>query len=189
MRAAVAAAAWTASFACAADPVPPAALAEARKATTELEQSILKEAVKAIEDSGPLRAVVVCKYSVPEIGSAVSRRYGARVTRVALRPRNPALGWGDAWEQEVLLTFEKRVARGEKADALEHSAVVVEPTGRYLRYMRALPMLPACTNCHGSNDQISDAVRSQLNHDYPHDRAIGVGVGSVRGAVSYKKPL
>ena len=52
-----------------------------------------------------------------------------------------------------------------------------------------LAMLPVCMNCHGTADQISESVRSQLAHDYPHDRAIGLTVGKVRGAVTYKKPL
>ncbi len=173
----------------AADEPPRAALEDARKASNELVTSVRSELLKAIEASGPLRAIVVCKYSVPEIASAVSRRYGARVTRVSLAPRNPALGWGDAWEQKVLIDFDERVARGEKADALEHAEVVAEPAGRVLRYMKALPMQPACMHCHGPVEQMSESIRNQLAHDYPHDRATGLQVGKVRGAVSYKKAL
>lgn len=166
-----------------------AALEEARKASTELVTSVRGELLKAIEASGPLRAIVVCKYTVPEIASAVSRKYGARVTRVSLTPRNPSLGWGDAWEQKVLLGFDERVGKGEKADGMEHHEVVQEPAGRFMRYMRVLPMQPACLHCHGPADQISESIRSQLGHDYPFDRAIGVALGKVRGAVTYKKPI
>lgn len=166
-----------------------AALEEGRKASTELLTSVRGELLKAIEASGPLRAIVVCKYTVPEISSAISRKYGARVTRVTLTPRNPVLGWADAWEQKVLLQFEDRVARGEKADGLEFHEVVQEPSARYLRYMRALPMQPACMHCHGPADQISESIRNQLSHDYPHDKAVGLALGKVRGAVTFKKPL
>jgi Protein of unknown function (DUF3365) len=172
-----------------ADEPPKPALEEARKAATELVVGVRGELLKAIEASGPLRAIVVCKYTVPEIASAVSRKYGARVTRVSLTPRNPSLGWGDAWEQKVLLNFDDRVAKGEKADALEHFEVVNEPAGRYLRYMRALPMQPVCSHCHGPAEQISESIRTQLAHDYPHDKATGVAIGRVRGAVTFKKPL
>lgn len=166
-----------------------AALEEARKASTELVTSVRGELLKAIEASGPLRAIVVCKYTVPEIASAVSRKYGARVTRVSLSPRNPSLGWGDAWEQKVLMGFDERVAKGEKADGMEHHEVVQEPAGKFMRYMRVLPMQPACMHCHGPADQISESIRSQLAHDYPFDRAIGVALGKVRGAVTFKKPI
>jgi Protein of unknown function (DUF3365) len=168
---------------------PRAALDDARKASTELVTSVRSELLKAIEASGPLRALVVCKYTVPEIASAVSRKYGARVTRVSLTPRNPALGWGDAWEQKVLMAFDERAAKGEKTDAMEQWEVVNEPSGKFLRYMRALPMQPACMNCHGPAEQMSESIRTQLAHDYPHDKAVGLALGRIRGAVTYKKPL
>jgi hypothetical protein len=183
------AAALTGPALAASEEAPKAALEEARKVAGELVGNVRSELLKAIEASGPLRAIVVCKYTVPEIASAISRKHGARVTRVSLMPRNPSLGWADAWEQKVLMGFDDRVARGEKAEGLEHFEVVNEPAGKYLRYMRALPMQPVCMHCHGPVDQISDPIRSQLAHDYPHDTAIGVAVGKVRGAVTFKKPL
>ena len=183
------AAASLAAAAAAAEEPPKAALDDARKAAAELVTSVRGELLKAVEASGPLRAIVVCKYTVPEIASAVSRKYGARVTRVSLTPRNPAVGWGDAWEQEVMMAFDARVARGEKAEGMEHYQVVSEPSGKFLRYMRVLPMLPVCMACHGPADQIAESIRNQLAHDYPHDRAVGLTVGKVRGAVTYKKPL
>jgi len=55
--------------------------------------------------------------------------------------------------------------------------------------MKALPMQPPCMHCHGPADQISEPIRQQLAHDYPHDRATGLVLGRVRGAVTFKKPL
>ena len=168
---------------------PRAALEEARKASTELVAGVRGELLKAIEASGPLRAIVVCKYTVPEISSAISRRTGWRVTRVSLRPRNPALGAADAWEQKVLLDFEKRAERGERADAIDFGEVVTEPAGRYYRYMKALPMAPVCSSCHGPADKLTGTVKSLLESEYPGDRATGYSVGQIRGAVTVKRPL
>ncbi|MCU0939187.1 MAG: DUF3365 domain-containing protein [Burkholderiaceae bacterium] len=162
---------------------------EARRATSELLGQVRGELVRAMEASGPLRAIVVCKYTVPEISSVLSRKYGARLTRVSLRPRNPALGGADVWEQTALLAFEQRLAKGEKPEAMELADVVTEPAGRFYRYARALPMLPICSGCHGSAEQISEAVRAQLANEYPHDRSLGTSVGQLRGAVTFKKPL
>jgi Protein of unknown function (DUF3365) len=172
-----------------ANEVPRAGLDEARKASAELVSGVASELVKAIEASGPLRAIVVCKYTVPEIASAVSRKYGARVTRVSLTPRNPSLAWPDVWEQKTLMGFEQRLAQGERVDALEFSEVTSEPSGKFLRYMKALPMQPVCVHCHGTPDQISESIRNELAHDYPHDKGVGVLVGKIRGAVTFKKPL
>jgi hypothetical protein len=44
-------------------------------------------------------------------------------------------------------------------------------------------------SCHGPAEQISESIRSQLAHDYPHDKATGIALGKVRGAVTYKKPI
>jgi hypothetical protein len=162
---------------------------QSRKVSGELIRQIGGEMRKEVEATGPMRAVMVCKYTAPEVASSLSRMNGMRVTRVSLKPRNPALGYPDVWEQNVLMEFDRRAARGEKAEAIEHSEIVTEPTGRFMRYMKAIPTGKVCLACHGPSDQISDAVKAQIANEYPHDRAVGFVEGSIRGAVSVKKPL
>jgi hypothetical protein len=182
-------AAWLAAGAPAAHAEDFAKLTEdGRKTADSLVQMIRGELVKAIETSGPLRAIVVCKYSVPEITSNISRTSGWKVSRVALRPRNPALGTADAWEQRAILGFEQAVARGDK-EPFETSEIVTEPTGRYFRYARALTLGPLCMTCHGPVDHLTEAVKAQLSVEYPNDRATGYKPGQVRGAVTIKRPL
>lgn len=160
---------------------------ESRTMASQLVVQIRGELIKELDRTGPIRAITVCKYSVPEITSSLSRQSGMRVTRVALRARNKALGEPDVWEQKVLLEFEKRVAKGEKPDTLEFQELVDEPVGRYFRYMKAIPMSTACMPCHGPANQISEGVRAQLAAEYPLDKAYEYQVGQVRGAVSIKK--
>lgn len=162
---------------------------ESRLLSTQIVTQVRSELVKELERTGPLRAITVCKYSAPEITSNISRQTGMRVTRVSLRPRNKALGDPDAWEQKVLLDFEKRVAKGEKIEGLEYHELVDEPAGRYFRYMKAIAMMQACVTCHGQQTQLSEGVRAQLAAEYPLDKAIDYQVGQVRGAVSVKKLL
>lgn len=164
-------------------------LDDARKAAGRLLAGIRTELQRELERSGPVRAIIVCKYSAPEASAAISRETGMRVTRVSLRPRNQALGEPDVWEQQILLDFEKRFSAGEKADAMEYSEVVVEPAGRYFRYMKAIPTGQPCLACHGPVENISEAVRAKLNGEYPHDRGVNYRQGQVRGAVSIKKQL
>jgi hypothetical protein len=147
------------------------------------------ELTKELELSGPMRALIVCKYTVPEISSALSRKTGWRVTRVALRPRNPALGSADAWEQKALLDFERRVEKGEKPEGLEVGEFVTEPGGRFYRYVKALPLGPLCVACHGAPDKLTPNLKALLDTEYPNDRATGYSVGQVRGAVTIKRPL
>lgn len=162
---------------------------ESRKVANDLVTQVRGELLRELELSGPLKAVIVCKYTVPEITSAISRRTGWRVTRVSLKPRNPGLAGPDAWEQKVLLDFEKRAEQGEKPENLEHAEIVQEPAGRFFRYMKALPMAAACTTCHGPPEKMSEALRVQLANEYPHDQAIGTSVGQIRGATTVKRPL
>lgn len=160
---------------------------EAHKLAARILDQIRGEVVRALENGGPLRAVVVCKYSAPDITSTISRQSGKRITRVTLKPRNRAIGEPDTWEQGVLLDFEKRLSKGEKVADLEHAAIVQEPIGRYFRYMKAIPMGPACVACHGAN--VSDALKAMLAAEYPYDKATDYAIGQVRGAVSIKQPL
>lgn len=163
-------------------------LDEARKAATMVLTQIRTELVREMERTGPIRSIVVCKYSAPEMTSGVSRQTGMRVTRVSLKPRNRALGEPDPWEQQVLLDFEKRLAKGEKVEALETSEVVTEPAGRFFRYMKAIPVGQPCLACHGPVASMSEGVKAQLALEYPHDRAVNYDVGQVRGGVSVKRP-
>jgi len=162
---------------------------EAREAVRELQQQVGGELRREYERSGTLRSVMVCKYLAPEVSSTVSRKYGAQVKRVSLRVRNPALGTADAWEQDVLLEFDRRLAHGEKADHIDFAEIVKEPQGRYFRYMKAIPVSDLCMNCHGAKDAMTAATQAQLATEYPYDKATGYQLGDVRGAVSFKKPL
>jgi hypothetical protein len=159
----------------------------ARKAAGTIVGQVRGELVREMERTGPIRSIIVCKYSAPEIASSISRFSGMRVTRVSLRPRNRALGEADSWEQKYLLEFEKRIAGGEKIEALEVTELVNEPAGPYYRYLKAIPTSQPCLACHGSGSEISDGVRAQLAAEYPNDVATGYRVGQVRGAVSVKK--
>lgn len=162
---------------------------QSRKVSTQLILQIGGEMRKEVEATGPMRAVMVCKYTAPEVASSISRMNGMRVSRVSLKPRNPALGYPDPWEQNVLVEFERRAAKGEKTDAMEFAEAVSEPTGIFLRYMKAIPTGKVCLACHGPVEQMSEAVKAQIANEYPHDRAVGFAEGSIRGAVTVKKPL
>lgn len=160
---------------------------ESRKTAQQLTVQIRGELTQELDRAGPMRSIIVCKYSAPEATSQISRRTGMRITRVALNPRNRSIGEPDAWEQKALLEFEKRLAKGEKADTMEFAEYVAEPAGRFFRYIRAIPTGQACLVCHGSN--LSAGVKAQLAAEYPHDRATNHALGSVRGGLSLKKPL
>lgn len=185
VRAAVLWAVWSIA-AGAQDATPRKSIDESRKIAAQVSTALRTQLIKEMQASGPLRSLIVCKYTCPELLSGPSRRTGWRISAVSLKPRNPALGAPDAWEQKVLIDFERRVARGEKAAGLEFAEVVTEPQGRFFRYAMAMPVEPLCLNCHGRPDSLSPAVRQQLAVDYPFDRATGFESGQVYGIVAIK---
>ena len=162
---------------------------ESRKVAEQFVSQLGGDLRRELELSGPLRGLIVCKFSAPETASALSRKSGWRVSRVSLQTRNPALGLPDAWEHRVLTEFDQRVARGEKAESVEFGEVVKEPDGSYFRYMKALPVTRTCLACHGTPETLSGEVKERLALDYPHDRGTGYSIGQVRGAVTIKRPL
>ena len=163
--------------------------AEARTLASRMIQQLGAALKKEMAASGPEGAVLVCRDIAPMIAGELSRSSGARVARVSLKTRNPLLGTPDAWEHRVLVEFDRRAAMGEKIESLEYVDTVDEPGGRYLRYMKALPVQPLCLACHGNAEQISDAVKARLATEYPHDRATGYAPGQVRGAVTIRRPV
>jgi hypothetical protein len=162
---------------------------ETRAVAAELVQSLGAALKQELATSGPEGAISVCRDVAPRLATELSRRTGWRVARVSLRARNPLLGSPDAWEQGVLIRFDRAAAGGQPAEQLEHAETVTEPQGRFFRYMKALPVQPLCLTCHGSPAAIAEPVRQRLASDYPHDRALGYGTGEIRGAVTIKRAL
>lgn len=162
---------------------------EARKLAASLAEQLGAALKGALAERGADGAVQVCKRLAPELATTLSGQHGVRISRVSLKPRNPLLGWPDAWEQQVLAKFDAQAAAGERPDSLEYGEIVVEPAGKVYRYMKALPTQALCLGCHGGAQDIAPAVKDQLSKDYPFDRATGYSTGQVRGAITVKKPL
>ena len=163
-------------------------LLESRTIAVTLMQKLGAELKKEIAVGGPAAAINVCTKIAPEMATQLSLQNGWRVTRVSLKVRNALLGTPDAWEQQALQDFDARVVTGEVADKLEFSDTVNEPSGKFFRYVKALPVQPLCLACHGADAQIDDSVKASLAKNYPHDHATGYVLGQVRGAISIKRP-
>ncbi len=162
---------------------------ESRSVALQVSQELKTQLIREMQMSGPVRSLVVCKYTCPEILSSQSRKTGWKVATVSLKPRNSAIGMPDAWEQKVLADFERCVANGEKADAVEFAEIVSEPQANYFRYARGIVVERVCLPCHSSRDKLTEPVKAQLAIDYPFDKAINFSVGQVYGIVSIKRSV
>ncbi len=159
-------------------------VADARQASMSVPPKLLAVLQAEIARAGPEGAIEVCRVKAPELARAASQESGWTVRRVSLRNRNP----NDAWERAALEDFDRRAAAGEAAGKLEAAAVVSVDGKPVQRYLRALPTIELCTQCHGPVDKLSPAVVAQLKALYPDDRATGYSVGQIRGAMTLSRP-
>ena len=142
-----------------------------------------------LSTNGPESAVSVCKEIAPQIAAGLSSQTGWEVGRVGTRTRNARTGTPDAWEARALAIFSERMKQGEKPDTMELAEVVTEPSGKYLRYAKAIAVQPMCLTCHGPAGSIPAGVKARLQAEYPMDQATGYRVGELRGAIVVKRPL
>lgn len=162
---------------------------QAENASKRLMSTLSGRLQSAMKEGGPTRGIEVCTDDAIEIKHNISRETGWQVTRVSDNVRDPLLGTPDPWEQRNFEEMKKMVAEGKNPANVSRAEVVQEPNGEYLRYMSPIPTRKVCTNCHGTQDQISPEVEELLEEEYPHDEATGYEVGELRGAVSVKMPL
>jgi len=162
---------------------------ESRAVVGPFMQQLMAENKKAVSEGGPESAIQVCKDIAPAMAGEISRKQGIKLTRVSNKVRNPLLGTPDGWEQKALKKLERQLAKGAKPETLEFAEIVKEPNGKYLRYMKGIVLQPGCVACHGSESDLSPAVKTRLNEEYPHDQATGYKPGDLRGGVSIKRRL
>lgn len=161
---------------------------EARRVAASVPPKLAAVLTAEIERAGPAHAIGVCRDEAPRLARAASQETGWSVRRVSLRERNPK-AVPDDWERAALEDFDRRAAAGEKPATLERAEVVPLQGRPVMRYMRALPVVELCTQCHGSAERISPAVRERLAELYPQDKATGYSIGQIRGAMTISKPL
>ncbi|MGE5318917.1 MAG: DUF3365 domain-containing protein [Hyphomicrobiaceae bacterium] len=167
----------------------PEQIKESRDVAKALAMQLGGKLKAELSANGPESAVSACKEIAPQIAASLSRQTGWEVGRVGTRVRNAKTGTPDAWEAKALALFSERMKQGEKPDTMELAEVVTEPSGKYLRYAKAIAVQPMCLTCHGPAESIPEGVKARLRAEYPLDKATGYKVGELRGAIVVKRPL
>jgi hypothetical protein len=161
---------------------------DAAGVAARFQQELGAKLQSAVAAGGPVAAVEVCHSAAPEIAARISRESGWDVRRVGTRARNPATGRPDAWEQEQLSAFARRMAAGERPETLEARAIVDVGGVPTERYMKAIVTAPVCLACHGDVAVQSAELRAKLRERYPDDAATGYRAGELRGAFTLRRP-
>jgi len=161
-------------------------LEASRAAVIKLASTLKNELMGAMMNEGPTAAIEICSKKAPEIAAQISKETGFKVRRTSLKTRNQANA-PDEWELKTLQLFEKRLAEGEDATAMEFSEIVEANGVKLYRYMKSIAIKPPCLNCHGG--EISQEIAEKIKSTYPNDKAVGFEMGQIRGAFSVSQPM
>lgn len=142
--------------------------------------------MRALKTHSPEDSINACNQSAPMISQALFEKYGWKIGRTSLKLRNQSNA-PDAWEKKVLEEFKERRSDGEAIQDLTFSEVAnVDGVPRF-RYMKAIPTMHICLNCHGEN--LSKSLKTKLKNTYPHDKAVDFKFGEIRGAFSISQDI
>jgi hypothetical protein len=166
---------------CHADENVPDWLTKSRALTQQLGTELKGELAAALGKSGPTGAIDVCRVRAPEIAAKLSRESGAKVSRTALKVRNPANA-PDELQRAVLEQFAADLAAGRVEQPLEAAVEINRGGAIERRYMRAIPTDALCLTCHGTH--LAPDVAAAIAKAYPDDQATGFETGQLRGAFS-----
>lgn len=163
-------------------------LAEARSVASAIPPKLLNVLQEEIANGGSVQAIGVCRDKAPAMAKEASEKSGWAIRRVSLKNRNPK-AVPDPWEKSVLEDFDYRAAAGENPATIEKGEAVTIDGKPFYRYMKALPTQQICVQCHGPEANLPTGIKHKLKELYPDDRATGYEPGSIRGAITIKKPL
>ena len=161
-------------------------LNESRNAIKDLAGQLQHTLKTSMQNNGPIKALNVCNVEAEKIAADISKANAVEVGRTSLKIRSPN-NLSDTWETEVLRYFEQQRQNGTELENLEIYEITKNETGKWFRYMKAIPTSEVCLICHGEN--IAPDIHKQLQSLYPNDQATGYKVGDIRGAFSVKIKL
>ena len=84
-----------------------------KESIQKLGKALKSELQAAMKSDGPMAAVQVCNLKAPEIAAALSTSDSISIGRTSLKLRN-SKNAPDAWEESVLLEFNKKISEGTK---------------------------------------------------------------------------
>ena len=163
-------------------------LAGLRTTSMEFMKNLKGILIKQMQTKGVVQAVSVCSDTAQVLTNNFGLQKGVYIRRVSFKNRNEN-NYPDDFEKKVLSKFELLKQNNELDGNTEHFETFKEGEITYIRYLKPILIQAECLNCHGSGNEILPEVKELISLKYPGDKAIGYGVGDLRGAVSVKKAI
>ena len=141
--------------------------ARAMNAIAELRDTLMNRVITVAEEDGFPAAVTVCREEAIPLTEEVAQKHNLNIGRTSEKLRNPdntAPEWFD-----------------ELAPEAKEGPQFQDTEAGVLRGVAPIRLAAACTNCHGTTDQLADGVAEALQAQYPEDQATGYAAGDLRG--------
>lgn len=128
-----------------------------------------------IREEGTVGAIEFCNLNALAITDSLSGEFGAGISRITDRPRNPQ-NTASGEEMKFISNFRGELSTGQTPEAL-----IVRQEDR-TNFYYPIVTNELCLQCHGRPEsEISPEVYSKLQQRYPEDRAVGYTAGELRG--------
>lgn len=144
------------------------------KAKDDLLKTLSGRLSEVVQNDGPVAAINVCKDEAIPLTKEVADRHGIRMGRVGVRLRNPTNKAPD-WARASVESGTEKI-------------FVAEIDGGGTGMLLPILLKAKCITCHGTADQIPEAIVAELDKHYPEDQARGFAVGELRGWVWAEVP-
>ena len=154
-----------------------------QQAAKTLVATLKSELMNAISKGGPVAAIGICKNRAMVLTDSLAKASSLviNIRRTSFKYRNP-VNAPDEVDGEVLRVYENAINSGKTPpqfqirEITEHGKLV-------WRYYHPMTVQAVCQTCHGSLDEMPEALRSTLTAYYPDDRATGYEAGDFRGVI------
>ncbi|MFV0476493.1 MAG: DUF3365 domain-containing protein [Parahaliea sp.] len=150
-------------------------LTTARALADNTQKRLGSTLMQAMRSGGAVSAIKTCHVQAPLIAADASEKANMKISRTALRWRNPDNMPSDN-ERMQMRIFEEKL----RSSADSQPEVYLQNENGGGLYMRAIVTQPMCLACHGQT--LTKEVSNALEQYYPEDQATGFKAGDLRGA-------
>jgi len=151
-------------------------ISKGKKITMQSFKALSGEVMNALQEGGVQHAVGYCHLQASPLIDSLSDIYGAKISRISDRYRNPSNKPGDL-DLTVLESYRLQLAEG--VELQPHLEITAD---EIIYYSPILILNPACLQCHGeSGSTLEQSHYDFIKSKYPEDLAIGYKLGDLRG--------
>ncbi len=132
--------------------------------------------MQAMSYGGVPYALEFCNVEALPITDSVAVHFGAEISRLALKNRNPE-NYPDEADEALLIHFQEAFDKG-----LAVGDTIIVVNNNELAYFAPIMLAEQCLACHGTvGGEITVAHYQAIQRFYPEDKAVGFGTGDLRG--------